>query len=488
MASNAENPNEKISLNGFAKPTRYPYTDEDSARIADYFFYQKLFDGAHFEAFKQKIKSEDFNKAYSKIRYVYVNFAGMISRIVADMLFGEGVKPKMTNPDAQAWIEDLWKENSLDILFMESAMGNSALGDELFKLRIGKRRPNDDSSTVIFETSPASIYFPWIDGFNVPAEPETKELAWIFEKDKEQYLRREIHKIGAIYNEVYKMKGSEIKEQVDINILGIPGLVNMQATGIDRHMLIHIPNWKTRTRHFGYSDYYDLDSIFFAINNRLSMVDNVLDKHTDPILMVPPGVIDDKTGKVKKDGRVIEMGEGEDGKPEYIVWDASLENAFKEIEKLVDFMNMVGEISPDVNGMGKGQSDSGRALKFKLLRTLAKVNRKKVYYDHAIREALYVSQLLAKKWGAKVNGKTFNWEPEMPELVWQDGLPTDEVELIDNETKKVDANLTSKKASIMKIHGVDEKTAEEMLKEVDKETKVELPTPLDPNRNPFTKK
>ena len=122
------------------------------------------------------------------------------------------------------------------------------------------------------------------------------------------------------------------------------------------------------------------------------------------------------------------------------------------------------------------------------MRTIAKVNRKKLYYDKNIKEALYVAQLLSKSWGAKAGGKVFKGKPEVPGLVWQDGLPNDEVELIDNEVKKVDAGLTSQKASIMKIHNVDEENADKMKKEIDKEKEAKMPTPLDPSRNPFTKK
>lgn len=478
-----------VKLAGIKKPKKYPYTDADSARLADYVFYDQLFEGAHFEAFKQKIKSEDFNKAYAKLRYIYVNFAGMISKIVADMLFGEPLAVKSENKEVQAWLEDLWRENSMNIQCYESELDNSSLGDALFKLRVGPRRFLDKESTIIIDQTPPSIYFPHIDDFNVSAEPQIKELAWIFAIDKEKYLRREIHMPGQIMNEVYKMKGSEVGEQQPLSVLNIPNLPDAQNTGIDRHMLLHIPNWKKGTRHWGYSDYHDLDSLFFGINNRLSKIDNVLDTHTDPFLMVPSGVIDEKTGKVKRDGRVIEMGEGEDGKPEYIVWDASLENAFKQIDKMVEFIWLTSEVSPASFGMDKGgMAESGRALKYKLLRTIAKVNRKKLYYDKQIKETLYVAQLLSKAHGAKVGGKVFNWELEMPELVWQDGLPNDEVELVDVESKKVDAGLSSQKDAVMKVHNIDEDNAQKKVDEINKEKQAKMPKPLDPQRNPFTKK
>lgn len=487
----ADDPNQKtdtVTLKSkFFVPTKYPYTDEDSARLSDYSFYHKLFDGDHFTAFRQQVKSEDFNKAYAKLRYIYINFAGMLSRIVGDMLFGEPIQIKVENKELQSWLEDLWDENFMDAVCLENALDNSAYGDMLLKLRVGKKSEKGEN-TVLIEHTPPTIYFPHIDGFNVSAEAEVRELAWIVKINAEKYLRREIHEPGTIYNELYKMKGNEVKERVNISLLGVKGMTDAQSTKIDRHMLLHIPNWKTGSRHFGYSDYYDLDAIFFAINNRISKIDNVLDLHTDPFLMVPEGVIGED-GKVKRDGRIIEMGEGENGKPEYIVWDASLENAFKQIDKLVEFFQMIGEVSPEINGQGKnGAAESGRALKFKLLRTLSKVNRKKLYYHRNVREALYVAQLLAKEHGATVRGQKMTWEPEMPELIWQDGLPADETELIDNAQKEIDAGTMSQKEAIMKIHQVDDDTAEKSLKEINKEKEAKMPTPLDPKRNPFNPK
>jgi len=240
-------------------------------------------------------------------------------------------------------------------------------------------------------------------------------------------------------------------------------------------MVIHTPNWKTGNKFFGISDYFDLDSLFFAINNRITKSDNILDAHSDPILMVPPGVLDEKGRFKKKDHRVIEMGEGEDGKPEYVVWDASLENAFKEIEKLVEFIMMIGEISPDALGMGKGQNDSGRALKFKLMRIIAKVARKKMYYNIAIRRVLLVAQELGKAHGIEMGGKKLKGEPVLPTLTFSDGLPHDEKEALEVETMAIDAGMSSAKQSIKRYYEVDDSEAEKILEEIKKEKAVNMP-------------
>lgn len=451
----------------------FPPSDAQS-RLNDYEYYCKLFMGQHFDAFRIRIDDERYNRAFAKLRYVMVNFAGLISKIVADMLFSEPIVVKVPDGD-QEFVDALWKENQMDIQCYESALANSHLGDAVFKTRIGPRG-NSVDSTVIIEDIMPQIYFPEVDPFNVRAEPKEKVLAWTFKKGDKFYLRKEIHKDNKIINKVFEMQGKEIKQEVGLDILDIKDLVGEEETKIDRSLITHVVNWKTGDRHFGLSDYNDLDSLFYAINNRMTKMDNILDKHGDPILMVPPGILDEKGNVKKKALGVIEMGDGEAGKPEYIVWDAKLESALSEVEKLVEFMYLIGEISPDVLGMGKGVSDSGRALKFKLMRTIAKVQRKRLYYDHAIKEMIYTAQVLAKAWGTKVGGKTLQGEPVMPEIEWSDGLPIDEVEQLDKEIAAVDAGLTSKLSAHMRVYGVDEKTAKDELAEIEKEQpKVTLP-------------
>lgn len=449
----------------------FPYAGSEQ-RLYEYDYYMRLLLGDHFSAFNIKIDNEDYNRAYAKMRYVKVNFAGIVSKVVSDMLFSEPVIVK--DEDNQDFIDALWQDNKLDMQMLESALGNSALGDALFKLRVGKRRDIDKESTIIIEDITPKIYFPEIDGFNVRAVPKQQELAWTFKSGDKTYLRQEIHMPRLIKNNVYEMEGNKIMAKVGLNVLGIPDLKDEVATGIDDFMIVHVANWKIGDRFFGISDYYDMDNLFYALNHRMSQIDNILDKHGDPILMTPPGVLD-KNGNVNRKALgVIEVKDG-DQKPEYIVWDASLDNAFKYIEKLVEFMYLVGEVSPDVLGLGEGVSDSGRALKFKLMRTIAKVARKKIYYDQAIKQIVFVAEQLAVAHGIKIRGVAYKGEPKYPEIQWADGLPIDISETIETETKAIDAGLTSKRDAIMRTYQVDEDVADKMVKGIKDETAIEMP-------------
>lgn len=463
-------------------------TRADEARLQSYNYYEKLFLGQHFDAFNLRVDTVNFNEKYDKIRYVMVNFAGMISKIVADLLFGEEPKIKAGEGGDQDFINALVEDNNLHTMLYESALSNSPLGDGNFKVRVGKRNPSDKKPTIIIEQFTPKIYFPRLDPFNVKADPAVVELAWVFSQGDKNYLRKEIHEAGKITNELYLYEGKQVKAQADLGILGIEGLQDVQFTEIDEKLTVHVPNWRFGNNHFGFSDYKDLDNLFFAINNRMTMIDNILDKHSDPILMVPNGVLDEN-GKVKKKALgVIEVAEGETGKPEYIIWDASLENAFKSIEKMVEFMYMTGEVSPDVLGMGEGVNDSGRALKFKLIRTLAKVNRKKMYYNQGIKKTFMIAQKLAKAWNVEVRGVKLKGEPTEVSIDWADGLPIDNSEQVDVESKALDAGVTTKEAAAMRLYGLDTDDAKKLIQERDAENKLAMPTmalgeKLNPNEN-----
>ena len=450
----------------------FPYPGS-LARLNDYDYYTRLFLGQHFSAFNIRISDPEYNKMYAKLRYVVINFAGLISKICADMLFSEPIIIKVPDGD-QEFVDHLWEKNHLDVQCYEAALSASYMGDALFKARIGPRTQNGESEIILEDITP-KIYFPSINGFNVREIPQRQELAWTFRVGNDAYLRKEIHTPGKITNEVFKMEGNKIMGAAGLGILDDTTIKPEEIVQIEESLLFHTPNWKTGDRYFGLSDYIDLDSIFFAVNNRMSKVDNILDKHGDPILTVPPGILDEKGQVRKKSLGVIEIGEGETGKPEYIVWDAKLESAFTEIEKLVDFMYLTAEISPDILGLGEGKSESGRALKFKLMRTIAKVARKKLYFDNTIKEMLFTAQKLSKAYNISIEGQKLQGEPVMPEIEWQDGLPIDNSEQIETETKALDAGLTSTKAAMMRIYGVDEEAAHKMMDERKKESELMMP-------------
>lgn len=446
----------------------FPYKNAQ-ARINAYSKYDKLFDGKHFEAFSIEINSLQYTQNYAKLKYVAVNFAGLISKVSADMLAGEPVTLSGSTKELTDWLKNLAFENSLHTQLYESALKNSARGDAIFKVRSGPKNPGDSVSTVFIEDITPAIYFPMIDTGNWRAQPKYQELAFLVTIGSNEYIRIERHFPGKIENELWEYRDKQLYRKAPLSLYD-PELPEEQETGIDRSLIIHVPNWRAGD-YYGVSDYHDIEALMYAVNNRMTKNENILDKHSDPILALPEGVLDEN-GNVRKDKLQLftipdnEMG-SKPARPEYITWDASLDNSFKQIDKLIEFLYMTSETSPAVFGMDEGgAAESGRALKLRLMRTIAKINRKKLYYDQGLKEAIYVAQLLAKKHGYEVMGKKIPGDAEVPNIIWADGLPIDEQEQIENVGARLDQGTLSKTDAIMNMDHLDREDAEAKAKEI----------------------
>lgn len=495
-------------------PLQYPYANAVQ-RLHKYGFNQKLFLGEHFDAFQVKVQSEQYSREYAKLRWTVANFAGLLSKVSADMLFsepprivlpvldkdnpynrneGDTIDPN-ANADANAdvftlkipkpnpnqeWLENLIFDNRLDVQLYESALTNSYKGDAIFKLRIGQLHDPTNSSVIIEQVMP-DYYFPDLDPNNVNAEPKSIELSFKTTINEKDYLFKEIHTPGQINYELYLMEGDKIVKREDLSLYD-PNLPDAENTGVDRLLVVHIPNWSDGTAHFGHDDYFDLVTLLYALDNRLTKIDHILDKHADPILAIPDGVLDEDGNINRNQLGVFEKGEDGD-KPEYIVWDAKLDSSFNEIENIMQSLYMYSETSPGLFGQQpKGAhttQESGRALKYRLMRTISKIKRKQRYYDYGIKEIVYLAQLLAKAHNVPVNGIHFTGEPEVPSIEWPEPIPQDSYEQAQEEELRLASGNQTLKDSIKNIDGLDDEQAVQKIQEIYAEQK-QLNPPVTP--------
>lgn len=450
----------------------------------------QLYFGDHFTAFKIRGDETDkkYPEVYRRLRYVVANFAGLMSRVLADMLFGETITVDLKDEKLQNWVDNVMEDNQLLSQLYESELGNSRRGDACFKIRIGQRNPGITSSpsTIIIEEFTPAIYFPTLEQNMTRNVPKQDVIATTFKQGDKTLLHKEIHTPGKIYHEVYNYNASThtIISSEEVTQYGFS---EVEDTGVERSLIFHIPNVRDGSGYWGTSDYLDLKTLFFALNNRITKTDNILDKHSDPILAVPEGVLDEN-GQVRKQAlQMFEVDNQNPGfnKPEYITWNANLDVAFKQIEKLVDMLFLFAEIAPASTGSDQGQggqAESGRALKFKLLSTIRKRNRKIRYYDQAIKDMLETAQELAKANRIAIDGYIPD-KVERPTVKWGDGVINDEVEATDTAIKRVDAGLSSKADAIAELDNLSPDDAKKKVKEIDDEAAANLPPVVSTNLN-----
>jgi len=458
---------------------QYPYADA-AARITRYNHNDKLFEGSHFEAFNIQVANKNFTTNLSKLKYVTANFAGLISKVCADMLFGEQIKLQYTDQITQKFYDALAYESKLQTLGYRLALMNSRRGDAVLKVRLENK--NGEPRIRIESINPRIWHPHFADGTD---EPTAHELAWRVVFGNVAYLRKEIHTDGMIRNELWPFKNLKTDELLgtplaDEGVANLLGVDVEQDTGIDRNMIIHIPNWQDEGA-FGIDDYRDLNSLMYAVNNRITKNENILDKHSDPILQLPEGVLNAK-GEIDRAKLGVfevpntETGGQSKGEAKYITWNAGLDASFKQVDKLVEFLFMFSETSPDAMGMGDGKIDSGKALKLRLMRTVSKVNRKRIYFDQGLKEALLVAGLLSYKHKVPVMGSYLNKTPELANIIWQDGLPIDDQEQIDNQGSRIDQGTQSEVDAIMVIDNVTREEATLKHKRIKEETALLVPS------------
>lgn len=453
----------------FEKGDRWPPTREDQERIEKYEKNEKLFKSQHEEVFKKL--QQELDPEEKGMTYLVANYCGLLSRLSADMLFGEHPKIKAENDDTNQAIEDMVDKNNLYTSLYESALGNSYRGDACLKVRYGKRSKYKEELEPIISLHNPSLFFVDQSPDDI-RQVDRQIVGWIIDMEDKSgdRLRLEVHEPGKIYNYLYRISGGVIQFEEDIKEL-YPDKDEEQDTGIDEFLIQHIPNWRTDTDFWGISDYIDIKSLQDEANNRLSQIARVLDKHADPKMKGPAEALD-RENKIQVSGSRYFPFSEESVEPNYFTWEAKLEAAFKEVDYMLKMMFLVTETSPDAFGLSENNmAESGRALKYRLMRLLAKISRKKRYYDDGIKKALYTAQLLG--------AQNSNYTVEIPTINWRDGLPDDEVETAEITETLDRAGAISLEQKIRKNHP---SWSEDAIKK--EKAKIESQQATEENQNP----
>lgn len=418
-------------------------------RLGGYQRFEQMFLAHHADVFRVKTGGK-----YQLLRYIVANFAAIITTLSADMLFGEPPDFSISDNDpAHEALSRISRANDLVPLCYEAALAASFRGDAVLKARWGLRMPQSEKMEAIIEEVPPSIYFPEFSEDNV-RQVTRVSLAWLKadpNDSRRQLIRVEEHEPGIVRNRLIRpgVNGGEA-EELDITYLPeYADLAPEVQTGLPMIPVFHVPNFRFGSRFWGISDYQGLESLIEALNNRLSTVDTVLDKHVAPRLVVPPSMLDED-GNVKLQQLEVITLEGGDEKPSYLTWDAQLTAAKDQIDRLLELLFIMSETGPSIFGLDKlGIAASGTALRLRLIRTVAKINRKRLYFDRVLREVLYAAQLLEKLHG----GAKYDSAPVT--IQWADGLPEDMTEMVQQELNRRSAGNTSVESSIRRLDGPD---------------------------------
>jgi len=200
-------------------------------------------------------------------------------------------------------------------------------------------------------------------------------------------------------------------------------------TGIDQLLVAEVDNLPSSG--WSHPDLLGSEGTTRMIDDRISRDTEILNKHANPKMRVPTGLLDEK-GQVMRqtfDGMLFEVDPSSGLLlPDYITWDAKMKDSFEYLDRMIDMALLNTGLAKQIIGFeGKtGFADSGTALRLRMIPTLATVNRKRLHFHPAIDQIMRSALALAD--GIEGFGQTALRETDQIIIAWRDGLPEDPLE------------------------------------------------------------
>lgn len=471
-------------------------------RISKYKRMKRIFEGRQHEIYERatELLKDTPHAPQLKKLYIAVNIADIIVTKPADLLVGEPPSFESGLPDDSAEQKALTgyvEENDLIQLIHESCIGNGYRGDAWLKVRYDYRQdfsevlkrggsiPNGVEMEPIIEHVAADCVFPETSRGNIKTfkaiNIATVEYV-VTKKEEVPFLNVERHIPGYIIYERYRLH--EFEGAIDntyeypLQIYNIGERVatgrgeDVIETGVPNILVQQVPYKSVDDKWEGIGGIEKMESLLAAINDRLVQIDYILWKHSDPTAYGPD--LDGTDGNAARFGGKYIPISRDDAEPGYMTWDGQLDSAFKELEVLLALVFQQSEtpqwlfgtvLGENSGGTGTSHTDSG-AVKARFMPILSKVNRIRTHYDKAIRDALWMCQLLDVEHGDK------EFTPTYPKINWQDGLPRNEKELAEIMNVRTGGKPTiDVQSAIKRQDSVDDEKAREIIARIDNDEK-----------------
>lgn len=206
---------------------------------------------------------------------------------------------------------------------------------------------------------------------------------------------------------------------------------------------------------YGTSSYEQIKDIVFAIENRLSTENWVVDNHGKPLLLVGMSAVktDEETGDYHlstiRGKYLVDKGDG-DTKPEYLTWDGKLDNSKQIRDDLLSALYELSEMNRTfLSGEYSGQITE-ESLNNLIKSALDRASRELNDYWYSIRDSLYV---LCRLNNIEVNKEDIN-------INFNIGRIDDPKTIAETATSLINSGLFSKKTILSKFYGYSDEDAD----------------------------
>lgn len=438
-------------------------------RLARYARYRAIYEGRHEEVY---VTHGPYS--YDEDRpYVSVNIAGELVDLLVSRLFGEFPRVGIDDPDARAWVESLIERSRWQSDLPGAARGASYRGDAALKVRVAAGQvliQPVNPGLLLYDTDPDDT------GRIIRATQ-----GWVLWEDDQAFLRLEIHTAGRIENELYRLHPAAQgtwgynpdDDALPLDTLATTtGLEPSVATGVDELLIVPIAAGNADDGEiWGRSDLADVDALQGELNNRETQRAEILDRHADPYIQGPPQLISNETDAQGRRKLLIDpqnryiATERPEEQLSYLTWDAELAAVENQIRDLRNSIVLVAGFSPESLQLSEqAAAESGRALKLRQHRTAATVREWQSLWDRALRQAVSLASRLALSPAVQVSDRPpAPLAPTDVRFVWEDGLPDDTMQRIEEEALAVQVRVSSRKAAIMRLYKLSAQAADDEL-------------------------
>lgn len=435
-------------------------------RISRYEANNQLFNGEHAIVYAEQLKR--INRVlddYTTASYPVVsNYQRLISLKTADLLIGE--PPEFSGEDEKDEEQAQRLKTKLDSINFQTVLYQAAIDISRYGEGILQVYRDEGEKSCVSVGRP-DIWFPVVDPANIK-RIIYQVLGWVEEVSKDdKKLHIQIHERGRYTESIYQIDGGKIGACLASS--------SSRLTGLPGFAVFVLQGTVTSDSIYGHDDYTDVDSIISEIMVRVGQISRILDKHASPTMQGPESMLteDDNGGYHTAPGNYIVVPPavaGESNIPvSYVTWDGQLSSAFEQLNKLHEELYAVSQLGGALLGNPDhmGGTESGRALRLRMINPLAKVARIAANITPVLKEV--VAALLYLDGDQSVT-------PESLRIQWYDGLPNDPLEdaqliQIENGNKPV----ISHHRSIMQANDMTNSQAEEELERIRDETAESMP-------------
>jgi hypothetical protein len=524
---NTEQEKRQLNYERYRKLTKYGHSisSEVSAQEALYVVNTDPFGRSYYEKPVGKITRVDVTgrqyevEGWAVKEFIIDNKIQLVNKVSADLLMGKA--PAFTFDEAapeelEEWFEeDVEEKLKLSNLLLEGALKVSALGDiflmpyvrnDQLKLKliepdyvdVKKDQDNEIQSFVYaWELDKVKTGVKRIDSFLAKEEKVERD------RKRMKLLRIKEFFKGRIEHSIRVLRDGKLEEEVSLEALEpelfkqaesaefshikfqteaaegkeLQSMTIVEYTGIDEFLFIHWPNYRLMD-YYGQSDNGMVESLQNALNNRETQLNDILDKHADPAMAGPSGFMDAQ-GNLRMSGgggRYFPVDK-DDAVPQYLTWNGHLAETQEEMKRIYKAICDNDEVAMSLTGMETSGVESGRALMYRLVRSLAMKSRKGMYAIAVLEELVRTFQKLRIVW-IEGKGQGVGEEPKEEwegEVFWttitlKDNLPLDVAENIQTIVNLVMSGLLSKETGVELIAKyVEEVTPADELVKIKKE-------------------